>query len=69
MKCETYGIFESFFKFKSPAFTVHQIYSLFKLGQNAPSLFRVEQTSRIMIVFKHFFVFQKIQHKILHLKI
>ena len=31
------------------------LFKYFKLGQNAPSIFRVQQASGIMIVFKKFF--------------
>ena len=31
------------------------LFKYFKLGQNAPSIFRVKQASGIMIIFKYFF--------------
>ena len=67
MKCKTYGIFKSFFNLRVLHCTPN-LFKYFKLGQNAPSIFRVQQASGIMIVFKYFF-YQKIQHKILHLEI
>ena len=55
MKCETYGIFKSFFNLRV-LYCTQNLFKYFKLDQNTPSIFRVLQASGIMIVFKHFFV-------------
>ena len=51
MKCKTYGIFKSFFNLRVPYCTPN-LFKDFKLGQNAPSIFTVQEASGIMIVFK-----------------
>ena len=55
MKCETNGIFSSFFNLRV-LYCTQNLFKYFKLDQNTPSIFRVLQASGIMIVFKHFFV-------------
>ena len=59
--------FQIFFFYVRIHYCTRNLFKCFKVGQNAPSLFRVQQACGIMIVFKCFF--QKIQHKNLHLEI
>ena len=54
MKCKTYGIFKYFFNLRV-LYCTPNLFKYFKLDQNAPSIFRVQQASGIMIVFKYFF--------------
>ena len=51
MKCETYGIFKSFFNLRV-YYCTSNLFKYFKLGQNTPSIFKAQQASGIMIVFK-----------------
>ena len=55
MKCKTYGISKSFFFNLRVFYCTPNLFKFFKLGQNAPSICRVQQASGIMIVFKYFF--------------
>ena len=51
MKCETYGIFESFFNLRV-LYCTQNSFKYSKLDQNTPSIFKVLQSSGIMIAFK-----------------
>ena len=51
MKCEKYGIFESFFNLRV-LYCAQNSFKYSKLDQNTPSIFRVLQVSGIMIAFK-----------------
>ena len=50
MKCKTYGTFKSFFNLRV-LYCTPNLFKYFKLRQNEPSNFRVQQASGIMIVF------------------
>ena len=54
MKCETYGILNSYFNLRV-LYCTQNLFKYFKLGHNTPSILSVLQASGIMIVFKYFF--------------
>ena len=51
MKCKTYGTLKYFLNLRV-LYCTPDLFKYFKLGQNEPSIFRVQQASGIMIVFK-----------------
>ena len=51
MKCETYGIFKSFFNLRV-LYCTEKLLKYFKLDQNTPSIFRVYQAFGITIICK-----------------
>ena len=50
MKCKTYGILKSFSNLRV-LYCTQNLFKYFKLGQNAPRIFRVQKASGIMILF------------------
>ena len=52
MKCKTFVIFKYF---QRVLYYTPHLFKYFRLGQSTSSIFRIQQASEIIIVFKHFF--------------